>query len=71
MKNMLTKKGIKIMINELDYWTQRALETADACEVKISKKDAKEIAEKMLEDDYIQQTIDDHMAELVYKKENK
>lgn len=59
------------MINELDYWTQRALEIADAYGVKISKKDAKEIAEKMLEDDYIQQTIDDHMVELVYQKENK
>jgi len=59
------------MINELDYWTQRALEIADAYGVKISKKDAKEIAEKMIEDDYIQQTIDDHMVELVYQKENK
>ena len=57
------------MINELDYWTQRVLDTADICEVKINEEKAKQIAEGLMEDDYIQQTIDDRVAELILKKE--
>ena len=31
------------MINELDYYTQRVLDTADICEVKINEEKAKQI----------------------------
>ena len=68
MKNMLTKKGIKIMINELDYWTQRVLDSADLYGKSISEKKAQEIASNLMDDDFIQQSIDDFISERLIKE---
>ena len=58
------------MINELDYYTQRVLDSADLYGKSISEKKAQEIASNLMDDDFIQQSIDDFISERLIKEKN-